>query len=258
MVKTIGLALKDSEEGMELAEEINTYLEERGIGVVIEEPWAAKLGAEGQSLEDMDVEMVIAIGGDGTILRVLNSLREDIPIFGVNLGTEGYLARVKPEAWKAAFDKVIAGGMKIDERARIDVVVGGRIVGSALNEAVVSPSEPVKMLNFEVYVDGCLFFSSRADGIIVATPIGSTAYSLSAGGSIIDLRVPAFIVTPICPFDRVARPVVVPQSTEIKIRIIKTRREAMVVLDGEYEKKIDPAKEVTLRLSEKRARFVDV
>jgi NAD+ kinase len=258
MAKSIGLALKDSKDALELAEKVRGYLEKKGVDVVLEEYWAAELNARGLSLEDMDVDVLVALGGDGTILRVLNYLPEGIPILGVNLGTEGYLVKVKPGDWRNALEKVIAGDVKISEHVRIDVVVGGKIVGSALNEAVVSPSEPVKMLNFEVYVDDCLFFSSRADGIIVATPVGSTAYSLSAGGSIIDLRVPAFIVTPICPFDRVARPVVVPQSAVIKVRIVKTRREAIVVFDGEYKKEIDPAEEVTFRLSKKKALFVDV
>lgn len=258
MVKLIGLALKDSVEALALARKICKFLDKRGIGVVVEEPWASKLKSKGESLERMDAEMIIALGGDGTILRVLNSVKKEIPILGINLGTEGYLAKVKPKKWKEPIEKAIAGRPKIAERARVDVVVGGRIVGSALNEAVVSPSEPVKMLNFEVYVDGCHFFSARADGIIVATPIGSTAYSLSAGGSIIDLRVPAFIITPICPFDRVARPVVVPQTAEIKVRITKTRREAAVVIDGEYKKMVDPEREVIFRLSKKRALFVEV
>ncbi len=257
MVKTIGLALKDSEDALELGREMYAYLKEKGVKAVIEEPWAAELGVDGQPLEDMDVEIVVALGGDGTILRVLNTINENIPVFGINLGAEGYLARVKPDDWKATIDKITTGEVKIDERVRIDVVVDGKIVGSAINEAVVGPSEPVKMLNFEVYVDGCHYFSSRADGIIVATPIGSTAYSLSAGGSIIELRVPAFIVTPICPFDREARPVVVPQTAEIKVRVIKTRRDAVVIFDGEYEVNIELNKEVTFRLSDKKARFID-
>ncbi len=258
MIKAVGLALKDSEDALKLAEEVNSYLKKKGVAIIVEEPWAAKLKAKGQRLEDMEAEVIVALGGDGTILRVLNAIGKDIPILGINLGTEGYLAKVKPDRWKEALEKVISGRPKIDEWARVDIVVDSRVVGSALNEAVVSPSEPVKMLNFEVYVDGCHFFSARADGIIVATPIGSTAYSLSAGGSIIDLRVPAFIITPICPFDRTARPVVVPQTAEIKVRIIKTRREAVVVIDGEYKKMIGPGREVTFRLSKKKARFVDV
>ncbi len=257
MVNAIGLALKDSDDALELAKEICAYLKNKDIEVIIEEPWAAELGFKGQALKDLDADVVIALGGDGTILRALNSINENIPIFGVNLGSEGFLARAKPEEWKIALDKVIADGVKIEERVRIDVIVGGEIVGSAINEAVVGPSEPVKMLNFEVYVDGCHYFSSRADGIIVATPIGSTAYSLSAGGSIIELRVPAFIVTPICPFDRMAKPVVVPQTAEITVRIIKTRREAVVIFDGEYKKEVDLNEDVTFRLSKKKARFVD-
>jgi len=258
MIKTLGLVIKDSKEALDLAREVRDYVKEKGINVIIEEACAQELNAKGEPVETMDVEMIATLGGDGTILRALNTTRKNIPIFGINLGAEGYLARVKPAEWKAAIDKVASGDVKIDERVRIDVVVDDEIVGSAINEAVVGPSEPVKMLNFEVFVDGCHYFSSRADGIIVATPIGSTAYSLSAGGSIIELRVPAFIVTPICPFDREARPVVVPQTAEITVKVIKTRREAIVIFDGEYKINIEKNKEVLFRLSDKMARFVDI
>ncbi len=256
MIKRVGLALKDSAEAYKLAKEISGWLKRRGVKCLLEKTSAGKPLKEAYELRDMNADLIVALGGDGTILRVLSEVRRDIPLLGINLGTEGYLARIDPKNWKAAMERVLKGDYNVEKRSRIDVVVGGKVVNKALNEAVVAPSEPVKMLNFEVFVDGCRFFTARADGIIVATPIGSTAYSLSAGGSIVDLRVPALIITPICPFNSGVHPVVVPQDSEIKIKVIKTRRDAVVIVDGEYKCELGPEREVLFRLAKERASFI--
>ncbi|MEE8168259.1 MAG: NAD(+)/NADH kinase, partial [Candidatus Hydrothermarchaeales archaeon] len=255
--KRIGFAVKDSENALKLAQDIRHYTQKQGVELLFEESCASRLGVKGHRLQDLDVDVIVALGGDGTILRVLSAIK-DTPILGINLGTAGYLTKIEPVDWKPAMEKLLKGEYTLDEKAMIDVKVSGNAVSQALNEAVVSPSEPVKMLNFEVLVDDCTYFSARADGIIIATPLGSTAYSLSAGGSILDVRVPAFVITPICPFNHGVHPVVVPQNSKITVRIIKTRRKAVVVVDGEYTMEIDPEREVTFELSDKKASFVSL
>ncbi len=255
MIKRIGLALKDSSEAYELAKEMRAWLRRRGVKCILEKT-PGKPGFGTHELREIKADVIVALGGDGTILRALSEIKRDTPLLGINLGTEGYLARIEPSEWKEALARVLRGDYTVEKRARINVIVGGKVVNKALNEAVVAPSEPVKMLNFEVLVDGCRFFTARADGIIVATPVGSTAYSLSAGGSIVDLRVPALIITPICPYNSGVHPVVVPQNSEIKVRVIKTRRDAVVVVDGEYKRELGPAKEAVFRLAKERVSFI--
>ena len=141
------------------------------------------------SLEDMDVDMVVAVGGDGTVLRTQGFInKKKIPLFGINMGAVGFLTEIDPEDALNALEQVLAGKYFVEKRTQLQVW-HNKELHSALNEVVLMTQKPAKMLHIEISVDDEVVEELRADGIIIATPSGSTAYSMSAGGPIVDPRV---------------------------------------------------------------------
>lgn len=204
-------------------------------------------------LEKMEADMIVTIGGDGTILRT-QGIAKNIPIFGINMGTIGFLTEIDHQNAFEALEKVISGKYFYWGEKQIGSL--WKKLPPALNEVVVITSKPAKMLHFEVLVDDEVVENLRADGMIVSTPSGSTAYSMSAGGPIVDPNVDAFIIVPICPFKLSARPLVVPDNSKIKIKLLKKGKDAIVVVDGQAEDKITYMEELTLKKYKSPAYFV--
>ncbi len=185
------------------------YLEGKGI--------AAKIVSTGSSSDSvsvpMDTDLVITLGGDGTVLYAARAVHEmGIPILPVNLGTFGYITEISKDEWVDAFEHYRSVGDNISRRLmlRITVIRGGRRVwhASALNEAVVTSSGIAKVVSLDLALDNTPLGVFKGDGMIVATPTGSTGYSLAAGGPILDSDMSAVIITPICPFTLSNRPLV--------------------------------------------------
>ncbi|NOZ94344.1 MAG: NAD(+) kinase, partial [Acidobacteria bacterium] len=214
MIKKVGLILKDdSRDAAAVAKEIEDYLEERGVRCLYE------------NMKKTD--LVISLGGDGTLLKAADFIRgRKIPLLGVNIGTVGFLTEVTSENWPEYLDRVLEGDYRILERTKLSVWVEGEEVGEALNEAVVMTSTPVRMLWYQIQVDGQVAQEVRADGVIVSTPTGSTAYSMSVGGPIVSPSVRAFIITFISPFKLTSRPLVIPDSSEVRVKVLDRRRGA--------------------------------
>jgi NAD+ kinase len=221
--------------------------------VVFESHAAEGLGAEGIPLGQMDVDIIITIGGDGTILRTLQG--SDAPVMGVNAGVLGFLTEVQPDEIKVAIGKLLRGDYRIVKRVKLKTTMDGRRLEDATNEAVIHTAHISKMRYFEVSVDGTRATDMRADGIIVATPVGSTCYAMSVGSAIIDPRVDALVIAPIAPFRLSARPLVVPAKSKISVTITEPK-ECIMVLDGQSEVKMTGAEKVVFTASEKKARFV--
>ncbi len=241
-MKKISLVVKDSKEPLKLAEKIEGYLTSRNVKV---------------RYDDAAGDAVIAMGGDGTILRAVSLVRnKQIPILGINFGTTGFLTEVNPEEWRAAVDRLLSGDYAVMERAKLRVEINRKKIGDALNEAVVITSAPVKMLHLQVSVNGKSAGIIKADGLIIATPTGSTAYSFSCGGPIVDERVNCLIITPICPVKRGAHSLIVPQDSEVEVKLMKPGREAVVVIDGERRKKLSYDDNVSFAISENKAYFI--
>ena len=221
--------------------------------ILLEKEIADTMGAKGMALDDMTVDVLLAVGGDGTILRAFQ--HDDADVLGINSGSLGFLAEIMGDEVDAYLPKVLAGGYRVEKRMRVRVDVDGKRLPDCLNEAVVHTAHVSKIRSFEILVDGKVAERVRADGIIVATPTGSTSYSMSVGGPIVDPRVDAIIVTAIAPFKPSTRPIVFPPKSRVQVRITKPK-ECLLVLDGQREVPLAGTEVLTFTASEKPARFI--
>jgi NAD+ kinase len=256
----IGIVTRhDIHRGVELAEEITEFLIKENIEVLLDPLIVDELRRFHNlscNLDEMDADIIITIGGDGTILRTQSLINgKKIPIFGINLGTVGFLTEIGPEETFHALKEVLAGNYFVEERTRLDVW-HNHDLAPALNEVVIMTKKPAKMLHIEVKVDDEIVEELRADGLIIATPSGSTAYSMSAGGPIVDPRVDAFIIVPICPFKLGSRPTVVSGESIIQVRLLREGKKAIAVIDGQYEEEINYMEEVIFQKSIECSYFV--
>jgi NAD+ kinase len=221
--------------------------------VLIEEDLAQVMGEEGASLDEMSIDILVTVGGDGTILRALQ--KGDFQVLGVNISRVGFLTEVGLDELEDALRSLSQGKFIIDERIKLKVEVGGRRLPDCTNEAVIHTANLAKVRRFQVSVDGEVVSKVEGDGIIVATPTGSTAYSMSAGGPIVDPRVKAFVVTPLAPFRQTLRPTVVPAEGTVEVELVGPGA-CVMVLDGQHEERLSGKEVVNFTISEKRARFV--
>jgi len=256
----IGIVARlDVHKAIELAGEVADFLINKDIDIFLDSSVVEKLDKYhdfAKDLQDMDVDVIIAIGGDGTILRTQSFIDgKNIPIFGINMGTVGFLTEIGPEETFHAIKEVLNGNYFIEERTRLEVW-HNREVAPALNEVVLMTRKPAKMLHLEIRVDDEIVEELRADGLIIATPSGSTAYSMSAGGPIVDPRVNAFIIVPICPFKLGSRPTVVSGESVISVKLLREGKKAIAVIDGQFEEEINYMEEIIFKKSDQNAYFV--
>ncbi|MCK5038687.1 MAG: NAD(+)/NADH kinase, partial [Thermoplasmata archaeon] len=188
-----------------------------------------------------------------TILKTLQ--KNDAVIVGINAGLVGFLAVIDLEELDDKLTRIKAGDYTIEERIRLKVCLNDKWLLDCTNEGVIHSSKVSKMRDFEIKVDGEQAMCIRADGIIVSTSTGSTCYSLSVGGPIIDPKAEAFVIAPIAPFRLSARPIVVPAKSRIEIRPLKDK-DCVLVLDGQEQMVVGPDDYVSFTMSEKRSKFV--
>ena len=208
-----------------------------------------------ENLFDFDCDMAIVLGGDGTLLRAHNKMKDEIPIFGINMGTVGFLTEIEVQHTFKALEDIIRGEYYKEKRTRL-VVSHENHNFKAMNEVVVMTDKPAKMLHFQILVDGEIIEEVRADGLIISTPSGSTAYSMSAGGPIVDPKVGGFIINPICPYKLGARPFVVSDNSEITVKLLKKGKNAVFVMDGQINEEAKYEEEIKFKKSEKDAHFI--
>lgn len=227
---------------------------QRGVEVVfVERHVSAAAVAQGDVLQG-DVDLVVALGGDGTLLRAARLVSElDIPVFGVNLGTLGFLTHTAEAELEAGLARVLDGEAEVERRATLQaqVMSGGAPKGEpyhALNDVVIHKPGAARVTPVHLTVtDGDLEYevgSFSADGVILATPTGSTAYSLSAGGPIIVPEVECVVITAICPHSLAVRPLVVPDRVTLNIRPLDPSHELQLTVDGQVARVLDPRDEV--------------
>jgi len=204
--------------------------------------------------------LVVVFGGDGTILRAAHlAAPRGIPIVGVNMGGFGFLAELGLPEFAAALPRLLAGRYEIDERMMLQAEVergNGAQTLLALNDIVVTKSGVARVLRLRILVNGEHLASYPADGVIVATPTGSTAYSLSAGGPILDPRVEALVITPICPHTFNARAVVVDRRDEVTVEVTAPEPEATLTVDGRVGLALTAVRRVVVRRADQTTRFV--
>ncbi len=215
-----------------------------------------------QPLCDADADLTLVLGGDGAILRAARQMGyRQVPVLGVNLGKLGFLADLTPDELCEVFPRVVRGEYRVTEHLMFECVVAGpdgtrTLLG--LNEVAVHAGPPFHMLGLDLAVDGEPVTGYRGDGLIVSTPIGSTAHNLSAGGPILGQELDAFVVTPICPHTLTNRPVVDSAAKEYTIAIRRASAGAMAVVDGQEPVPVTPAHRVTVRRAPVRFRLVKV
>jgi len=235
------LAKPGTPEGQRIASELGAWLRARDVAVRFDELTARALGRKdgikGDAIPD-GTDLVIVAGGDGTLLsaaRIAGPL--GIPILGVNFGGLGFMTELQPEELYSALENVLRGSYEIEEREALRVRFrrGRKIISehALLNDAVVTKTALARMLVIELRIDGELVATYTSDGLIIATPTGSTAYNLSAGGPILDPRMSAFVIAPICPHTMSYRPLVVPGSVRIEVTLRSLTEEAYLTLDGQ-------------------------
>ncbi len=197
-----------------------------------------------------DIEAVIVLGGDGTMLRAVHSLcGHDIPLLGVNLGTLGFLTEIEKSNVKKAIDRLIEDDYKLERRMMIEGSVNDSTFHS-LNDVVITRAGFSRIIGLNIYVNEQLLDTYEADGVIVATPTGSTGYNLSAGGPIVSPKSKVIVVTPISPHSLTAKSIVFDSSDKIRIEIVKKRKtqdtEAIVSFDGMNNMELSAGDEVNV------------
>jgi NAD+ kinase len=211
---------------------------------------------------DVEADLTLVLGGDGAILRAARQMAyRQFPVLGVNLGKLGFLADLTPEEMCESFPRVVRGEYRVTEHLMFECVVEGP-EGSrtlhGLNEVAVHSGPPFHMLELDLSVDGEPVTSYRGDGLIVSTPVGSTAHNLSAGGPILGQELDAFVITPICPHMLTNRPVVDSASKEYTITLRSASAHTMAVVDGQEHILLTPGHRVTVRRAPVRFRLVKV
>ena len=242
LFKSVGLVARfDERKAIKLVEDLAKYLRAKGLEVCVEDTLAEKMskGEKTIPLERMKTDFIISIGGDGTILRTCVAIpKPETPILAINMGVRGFLTEVEPKEALAAVDKCLKEEFTIEKCMKLSITADGDIkFPDALNEILISPDEPAKLLYAQILKDKELILNCQADGLMIATQTGSTGYSLSAGGPVLDPSVDAFVLTPICALS-VFRSIVFPADSSLTVEVVRPRK-ILVVIDGHHRQIIN-------------------
>jgi NAD+ kinase len=255
----IGFVSRHNAESVRLVEMLADRFRSKA-DIFVEPEVAQQLGIKGTPVEEMErqrVDFIVSVGGDGTILRTIHRMNDPVPILGINMGTLGFLVDVEPKEAEKTLDQLIHE-FEVDERSRLKVLLNGKSLPPAINEVALITASPAKMIEFEIIVDGSLMEDFRADGVIIATSTGSTAYAMSAGGPIVDPRVDAIVMVPMAPFKLSSRPWVIPGDSTIEVKLKLPLKEALVVIDGQSTTTISISDSLIISKADTPARFVKV
>jgi len=263
--KSIGILTKPKfPEVKTTLQAVVTWLRARNIDVILDSTSASLLGEKGGLQKTQlagKADVLLVLGGDGTMLNAARLAGErGIPILGVNMGGLGFLTEVRLEHLYPSLERVFANDFVLDERLMLRTLVHrhGETVaqGVVLNDVVVSKGTLARMIELKIEIQGQFVTNLRGDGLIVSTPTGSTAYSLSAGGPILHPAVQSLILTPICPHTLTHRPLIVPGDTEIDVTLTSKDEGAMATLDGQVGVALTQGDTVVLNVSEQRTRLI--
>jgi len=259
MFRRAGIVARSDKIGaLTLAAKIGDYLKSKGLTVLLESELASFKKEPKNSFppSELYADFIIVVGGNGTVLRTCASLPEpETPILNVNMGTKGLLMEVKPKNVFKAINDCLSGNYITEECIKISSSINNVKLPDALNEVLITASQPLKMLHFNIEKDGAAFLEYRADGIIISTPIGSTAHSLSAGGPILNSHVEAFVLTSICPLTPL-HSIVFSLSSVLKIKLVKPKSKAAVIIDGAHQRDITTKESLMIKKSKHKAVFI--
>ncbi len=257
-MRTIGIIPRIGKDAAaELCRELSAWLTERGLEPLVERQ-AGVVGcptAPGQEVAAR-ADLIVVLGGDGTLLHAARLLADrEVPILGVNLGTLGFLTEAPRERIYPLLERALRGELEVSRRLMLSVEVksgtGMVLADSALNDVVVSRQAQSRLVRLEVEVDGRAAATYEADGLVIATPTGSTGYSLSAGGPIVFPTLEAIVITPICPHALTQRPVVLPATATIRARVANST-EMFLTVDGQAGRALEMGEEVLVHAAPHR------
>lgn len=259
MFKTVGVVSRtDRKKALQLADRVVDALRARKLDVRLESSLAKQLRKQDLAtpLGKMKTDLVIAIGGDGTILRTCLKLpKPEPPILAVNMGARGFLTEVAPQEALKAIDQTLKGNYQTDRMIKLASQLGETKLPDALNEVSITSLAPAKLLKMSIWKNSELVGDCQSDGAVVASQTGSTGYSLSAGGPVIDPSVQAFVFTPIAPLT-VFHPIVFSANSTIHIELQRPKK-AVIVIDGHYQTETTPElSRITITKSRYESTFI--
>ncbi|MFL6305984.1 MAG: NAD(+)/NADH kinase [Candidatus Sulfotelmatobacter sp.] len=263
-IRTVGIVSKPKIRGAnEIVRGLLQWLDDRGVNYRCDKQTAEYVGlSEKFSRNDVPegTQLVIVLGGDGTLLSAARAIGDrDVPIFAVNLGALGFLTAITVDELYPELERAFRGEHRIGRRRMLDcdLIRGDETIASysALNDVVVTKSQIARMIDLETHVDAHFVAAYKADGLIISTPTGSTAYSLSAGGPIIFPSVACICITPICPHMLTNRPVIVADKSEIQI-LSKSEDGTYLTIDGQVGEPISKGDRIVCRSSSKTIKLI--
>ncbi len=247
--KAIIFTKKADSKAKSLAVQIKSFLGSKGIKV---------------SMTPCEADLAIVIGGDGTFLGAVRELirvtpeKRELPmVLGIHSGSLGFLTECTKDEWKDALNKGLKDGFNIESRSMLDVeLAGSKVKYTALNDVVINRNDVARMMEFDIFYNKEFISNTKADGVIISTPTGSTAYSLSAGGPITHPSIPAFIVTPVCPHTLTNRPMVFSDSGVVSVEVKTESDDILVSLDGQKAICCTKGRAIKLSKSKRTLRLV--
>jgi len=266
-VQSIGISAKHSSpEALAFAAQVGNDLRRRGLRICYDEKTAGALGdlhpCFSKAAIGQHVDLLVTFGGDGTLLAIARHAPENVPVLGVNMGTLGFLTEIRVEEFPGVLDRVLNGDFRLEPRVTFDVSVNGPgrddRTFRVLNDAAINKSALARIIEIKLNVSGLFVTTFRADGLVVGTPTGSTAYNLSAGGPIIYPTMEAVVITPICPHMLTNRPIVLPDTLDVEISIESrsVSQEIYLTLDGQEGFPISDDDHVCVRKSQHHVMMV--
>lgn len=263
---TIGITGRNNKEIVDSLYAVANFLEDHvDINIVLDVNIADLLRDKNYPVSPIEklaeqCDLVIVVGGDGSLLQVASMLAEhDLPVIGINRGKLGFLTDILPDEIETTLEQVLAGEYKVESRYLLDLFIGNNneYLGSALNDVVLHPGKAVQMIEFALYIDQEFVYNQASDGLIVATPTGSTAYAMSAGGPIMHPGLDAMVLVPINPHSLSSRPIVIDGSSELTL-IVGDRHQILPQLscDGAMSHSCTPGDRITIRKKPKGLKIV--
>jgi len=259
LTKTVGIVARtDRKEATTLASELATKFGSEGFTVLLEPTLAKRLSRteNAAKIEAMKANLIVTIGGDGTILRTCLRLpKPEPPILAIDMGVRGFLTEIPPEKALDAVDKYLKGNYTVERYSKLASFIGETRLPDALNEVFVTSRYLAKLLHARIWKGDKPVADCRADGLIISSQVGSTGYTFSAGGPVLDPELDAFVLTPVCPITFM-RPIVFSSGSQVTVELLDSKV-AKAVIDGDFQKPMSPkAHSIVVKKSEYESSFV--
>jgi NAD+ kinase len=259
MIQTAGIIARyDKPQALKLATQLTNHLTNQNIKIYAEETLKPKtnLNATYTPLKNMKTDLLITIGGDGTILRTcIQTPKPEPPILAINMGVRGFLTEVEPQNAIPAIQNILNGNYHTEKHTKLAITTDEQTLPDALNDLVVTANDPAKILYTQIHKNNQPILKCQSDGLIIATQTGATAYSLSAGGPVIDPNLNAFVLTPICALT-VFHSLAFPTESKITIKAIRPKEMLALIDGGHFRQQIKPDTSLTVTRSKNVTTFI--